>query len=174
MSVYNDSDSDISSSDEDIDEHQIQLEFDKQANEEYLFKKASTNESVTSVGTKPYSIIASDTDDDTMETASDKPSPSKKQKQTDWTIGMPPSLVQNMMRYFERNNIDLSTLEISSATTATATATASLHTQDPETPAVSHPDVHMADATSNHEQDREPSHDGAVPPEPVTGSGDGL
>ena len=72
MSVYNDSDSDISSSDEDIDEHQIQLEFDKQANEEYLFKKASTNESVTSVGTKPYSIIASDTDDDTMETALDK------------------------------------------------------------------------------------------------------
>ena len=64
MSAYNDSDSDISSSDEDIDEHQIQLEFDKQANEEYLFKKASTNESVTSVGTKPYSIIASDTDDD--------------------------------------------------------------------------------------------------------------
>ena len=49
-----------------------------------------------------------------------------------------------------------------------------MHTQDSAMPAASEPDVHMADANSIHEQDREPSHDSAVPPEPVTGSGDGL
>ena len=45
-------DSDISSSDDKIDEQQIQNEFEKQASAEYLFSKATTNNSITSLATK--------------------------------------------------------------------------------------------------------------------------
>jgi|GEM_PF-3693808 len=193
MSMYNDSDSELSSSDDDIDERQIQLEFEKQANEEYLFSKATTNASITSLGTKEHTIVDTDMedatndsidqddevsnivqDDDSTVTASDKPSPSKKQRQSDVTIDMDPSLIANMMRYFEDHNIDVSTLEAASVTKVTAVATASLHNEEPIATDTSHtvPLVLVADST--HAQDREPSHEDAVPPEPVTGSGDGL
>ena len=112
-------------------------------------------------------------DDDKTVAGSDKPSPSKKQKKMDLANDMDPSLVRNMMLYFEQHNIDVSKLEVNSVTTATAAATASLHTQDSEMPTASEPDEHATDVNSIHEQDREPSHESAVPPEPVTGSGDG-
>ena len=191
--MYNDSDSELSSSDDDIDERQLQLEFEKQANEEYLFSKATTNASITSLGTKENTIIDTDMedatndsidqddevsnivqDDDSTLTASDKPSPSKKQRQSDATIDMDPSLIANMMRYFEDHNIDVSTLEAASVTKVTAVVRASLHNEEPIATDTSHtvPLVLVADPT--HAQDREPLHDDAVPPEPVTGSGDGL
>ena len=87
---------------------------------------------------------------------------------------MDPSLIANMMKYFEDHNIDVSTLEAASVTKVTAVAMASLHNEEPIATDTSHtvPLVLVADST--HAKDREPSHEDAVPPEPVTGSGDGL
>ena len=102
MSIYTDIDSKISSSDDEIDEKQIQLEFEKQATEEYLFSKATTSNSITSLGTKEkeqdhVEMTGADDsdaidqydevpmivqDDDMIATASDKLSPSKQQKKT--------------------------------------------------------------------------------------------
>ena len=81
MSMYHYGESDISSSDEDDDanEAQIQIEFEKEATGEFLFSKASTNESITSLGTKEQlpSKTVHDNDDDEV-SKSDQPSPSKK------------------------------------------------------------------------------------------------
>lgn len=85
MNIYENEDSDISSSDEEVDGKQIQLEFEKHASAEFLFTKASTNNSITSLGTKEKTT-AHDTHDDsgfdqddsvTVDemSMSDKPSP---------------------------------------------------------------------------------------------------
>ena len=179
MSMYHDGDSDISSSDEDddVDEAQIQIEFEKEATSEFLFSKASTNASITSLGTKvqPPSTMAHDTDDDEV-SKSDLPSPSKKQKKAlndDDDTRLDTDVVRNMYRYFELNNIDINTLEVSSVTTATAAAVADLHHQNLDMD-ITDSVTDSATTPTNLEQDREPSLDQTETPGPTEGPGASL
>ena len=186
MNIYREDESDISSSESEVDEQQIQIEFEKQASAEYLFSKASTNASITSLVTKDKHnarIHLSDastidqedsvTDDDASK--SDKPSPSKKQKHTTLTadIHFDQTLVQNMLSYFEAHKIDISTLAASSVTRATAAATASIH-QDVEMASPQKSEADNDNGNEEHEQDREPSHELANPPGLATDPGDSL
>lgn len=192
MSMYHEGDSDISSSDEDVDvdEAQIQIEFEKEATEEYLFSKASTNHSVTSLDTKEKHSTKSlptnrdtnqvdnesiDYDDDVSK--SDVPSPSKKQKKHSTENSdeqMSPGVVRNMYRYFEPNNIDINTLEVGSVTQATAASVASLHHKDVEMKPPTKVDHYFEQSLLIQEQDSEPSLDKDEPPGPMSGPGVGL
>lgn len=192
MSMYHDGDSDLSSSDEDddVDEAQIQIEFDREATEEYLFTKASTNQSITSLGTKekPSKLRSRDSnvnhsndndsiDQDDEVSKSDLPSPSKKHKQRtalEQDEQANSEIILNMYRYFELHNIDINNLEVGSVTKATAAAVAGIHQQDvvmKPPPEVEHADAQIL---LTQEQDRVPPLDMDETPGPPEGLGEGL
>lgn len=194
MSIYTGNDSDISSSDNDLDENQIPIELEKQENEEFLFTKATTNNSIESLETKDNADVVmkdvvendrifrrsayltqSEQDDDVSKSL--KPSPSKKHKKTELTTQdtpMDPGLIRNMFCYFEENNIDIFTIEVDSVTKATTTVTAALlaptDVQENRTARVEE----SIENTSNLEKYREPLQDQNETPGPVTGPGASL
>ena len=172
-------DADALSSDDDDDMDYTQMEFDMQSRETdaFLFKKASSNQSVDTLGTKPTSSKTT-RDDDSLDNASisAKPSPTKKQKATatsDTTHDENEAKIQKMFQYFEMHNIDINTLEVSSVVNATRVATSGLHEStdmDTSDDAV----VNNTNDSSATEQDREPSQSEMETPGPVTGLGEGL
>ena len=194
MSIYTGNDSDISSSDNDLDENQIPIELEKQENEEFLFTKATTNNSIESLETKDNADVVmkdvvendrifrrsayltqSEQDDDVSKSL--KPSPSKKHKKTELTTQdtpMDPGLIRNMFCYFEENNIDIFTIEVDSVTKATTTVTAALlaptDVQENRTARVEA----SIENTSNLEKYRGPLQDQNENPGPVTGPGASL
>lgn len=87
MHLYNDSDPAASDdSDDDIDYDQVEIDMDRQATEAFLFRKASSNLSFVTLGTKPNNSKTNDTMDvvsDDDASLSNKPSPKKKQRAND-------------------------------------------------------------------------------------------
>lgn len=183
MHLYTDPDAEDSDvSDDDVDYEQVEIKMNRQATEASLFKKASSNHSVGTLGTKPKTAKqarASDDDNYDDATVSNKSSPNKKQKSRSITTDndADDNLVKRMYTYFELNNIDVHNLdahlEASSVTAATAAATASMHDttiQDYCDNAVDAQDS----AVSAPEQDREPAQEMVEPPGPHEGMGEGL
>ena len=160
-----------------MDYTQMELDMQSKETDAFLFKKASSNQSVDTLGTKPTSSKTT-RDDDSLDNASisAKPSPTKKQKATDTsdtTHDENEDKIQKMFQYFEMHNIDINTLEVSSVVNATRVATSGLHEStdmDTSDDAV----VNNTNDSSATEQDREPSQSEMETPGPVTGLGEGL
>ena len=117
--AYADPDAETSDS-EDEDDEQVEIDLQRRATEEFLFNKASSNDSVISLGTKVSKkdnidlTNESNTDDDCTMDSDDashltNPSPKKKSKNANNTINneaLDTSLYHNMLAYFRDHNID--------------------------------------------------------------------
>ena len=171
---YTDPDAESSDdSDDDIDYQKMVFEMNTRETDAYLFKKASTNDSIDTLGTKPQTQKNEREDDTSVdESITATPSPSKKQKASSSTASVEDDKIQRMLRYFEEHNINLDTLEVASVTTATQSATNSLHEQaDMDT--TEDKAVSNVTAPSTDEKDGVPPQTVGLPPGPVTGLGEG-
>ena len=150
----------------------MEFEMNTRETDVYLFKKASTNDSIDTLGTKPQTQKNEREDDTSVdESITATPSPTKKQKASSSTASVEDDKIQRMLRYFEEYNINLDTLEVASVTTATQSATNSLHEQaDMDT--TEDKAVSNVTAPSTDEKDGVPPQTMGLPPGTVTGLGE--
>ena len=179
IQFYTDPDAeDSDDSDDDVDYQNVEIEMNRQATEAFLFKKASSNQSVDTLGTKPKTskqTRVNDVASDEEASITDTPSPKKKQRAHHETIDNPNldhETLQKMFWYFESNNIDVNSIDVSTVTTATAVATAQMHNATDSNVAAVAPND--ASATSTLQQDREPVTGQDESPGSAMDLGDGL